>query len=202
MNTEVDDKRIYIAVVNYEGQYSIWPEGQKIPEGWQETGKAGLKGECLAYIKDIWTDLRPSSLQQQLQDQKHKIEDESEEPNDFEGEEARGSDLVKRLSTGKHPIVVILRPNRKIIRLKEDIDHGLVHIKFTDTHGGTELGVWIEGGGADLSEANFELGGGKIRISGRLKLNYRRVKCIAEIDLTTLSGEGSLEVLDTDTERV
>ena len=36
------------------------------PLGWQEVGKQGLKAECLAYIKDVWTDMRPLSLRQKM----------------------------------------------------------------------------------------------------------------------------------------
>jgi MbtH protein len=33
---------------------------------WKEVGKQGLKAECLAYIKDVWTDMRPLSLRQKM----------------------------------------------------------------------------------------------------------------------------------------
>ena len=52
----------YKAVVNHEGQYSIWPDGRTIPAGWQEAGKTGSKDECLAYIEQVWVDMRPLSL--------------------------------------------------------------------------------------------------------------------------------------------
>ena len=47
-----DDSR-YEVVVNHEEQYSIWPEGREIPLGWNTTGKAGSKAECLAYIEQV-----------------------------------------------------------------------------------------------------------------------------------------------------
>ncbi|AJQ95472.1 MbtH family protein [Gynuella sunshinyii] len=49
-------------VVNHEQQYAIWPSYKDIPGGWQKAGKCGLKDECLAYIKETWTDMRPKSL--------------------------------------------------------------------------------------------------------------------------------------------
>lgn len=42
-------------VVNYEGQYSIWPADRENPLGWRDVGKRGTKKECLAYIKDVWS---------------------------------------------------------------------------------------------------------------------------------------------------
>jgi MbtH protein len=61
-----DDKQIYIVVVNHEEQYSIWPEYKSIPNGWRAAGKQGLKAECLAYIGEVWTDMRPLSLRRQM----------------------------------------------------------------------------------------------------------------------------------------
>jgi len=49
-------------VVNDEEQYSIWPVGRDLPLGWKEAGKSGPKAECLAYIEEVWTDMRPLSL--------------------------------------------------------------------------------------------------------------------------------------------
>ena len=59
---EQEDTTIYKVVVNHEEQYSIWPSYRDNPLGWTDAGKTGLKDECLAYIKDVWTDMRPLSL--------------------------------------------------------------------------------------------------------------------------------------------
>lgn len=56
-----DDIR-YQVVVNHEEQYSIWPEGREVPAGWRAVGKAGSKDECLAFIAEVWTDMRPASI--------------------------------------------------------------------------------------------------------------------------------------------
>jgi MbtH protein len=53
---------IYIVLENKEEQYSIWPDFKNIPIGWKFAGKVGPKEECLAYIKDVWVDMRPLSL--------------------------------------------------------------------------------------------------------------------------------------------
>jgi len=61
-----EDRTIYKAVVNHEGQYSIWPVDRENPLGWVDAGKSGAKAECLAYIKEVWTDMRPLSLRKRM----------------------------------------------------------------------------------------------------------------------------------------
>jgi MbtH protein len=63
---EKEDATIYRVVVNDEEQYSIWPEYKEIPAGWRDVGKQGPKADCLAYIKEVWTDMRPLSLRKQM----------------------------------------------------------------------------------------------------------------------------------------
>ncbi|MCW7539371.1 MbtH family NRPS accessory protein [Aquabacterium sp. A7-Y] len=53
-------------VKNHEDQYSIWPDYKPLPKGWQAVGKQGEKQECLAYIQEVWTDMRPLSLRQAM----------------------------------------------------------------------------------------------------------------------------------------
>lgn len=60
------DNRIYKVVVNHEEQYSIWPADRENALGWNDAGKSGTKEECLAYIKEIWTDMRPLSLRKKM----------------------------------------------------------------------------------------------------------------------------------------
>ncbi|MFI3157242.1 MAG: MbtH family NRPS accessory protein [Methylococcaceae bacterium] len=62
-----EDTTIYQVVINHEEQYSIWPEYKEIPGGWRAVGKIGNKQECLDYIKEVWTDMRPLSLQIHMQ---------------------------------------------------------------------------------------------------------------------------------------
>jgi MbtH protein len=59
---EQEDQTTYCVVINLEEQYSIWPVGREIPDGWRPAGKSGSKAECLAYIEEVWTDMRPLSL--------------------------------------------------------------------------------------------------------------------------------------------
>jgi MbtH protein len=63
---EQQDNTTYRAVVNHEEQYSIWPEHKALPAGWRDAGKSGTKDECLDYIEQVWTDMRPLSLRQRM----------------------------------------------------------------------------------------------------------------------------------------
>ena len=61
-----EDTTIYKVVVNHEEQYSIWLTDREIPLGWRDVEKSGSKQECLAYIKEVWTDMRPLSLRKKM----------------------------------------------------------------------------------------------------------------------------------------
>ena len=61
-----EDSTVYKVVVNHEEQYSIWPSDREIPLGWREAGKSGPKAECLQYIQEVWTDMRPLSLRERM----------------------------------------------------------------------------------------------------------------------------------------
>ena len=63
---EREDEPIYKVVVNHEKQYSIWPVDRENALGWLDVGKTGTKAECLAYIGDVWTDMRPLTLQKRM----------------------------------------------------------------------------------------------------------------------------------------
>jgi len=62
MPDDGQDTTIYKVVVNHEEQYSIWPANRDNALGWNDAGKVGTSEECLAYIKEVWTDMRPLSL--------------------------------------------------------------------------------------------------------------------------------------------
>lgn len=63
MSTDAsEDTRTYIVLVNHEEQYSLWLADKEIPLGWSAVGKPGSKAECLEYVKEVWTDMRPLSL--------------------------------------------------------------------------------------------------------------------------------------------
>jgi MbtH protein len=57
-----DENGTYLALINDEGQYSLWPEYIEVPAGWITVhGPAGRQA-CLDYISEHWTDMRPRSL--------------------------------------------------------------------------------------------------------------------------------------------
>jgi MbtH protein len=66
VSDEREDTTIYMVVMNHEEQYSIWPENRELPLGWQDVGKHGPKPDCLVYIEEVWTDMRPKSLRDRM----------------------------------------------------------------------------------------------------------------------------------------
>jgi uncharacterized protein YbdZ (MbtH family) len=190
-HAEDEDKTIYKVVVNHEEQYSIWPEYKANPPGWNEVGKVGPKAECLAYIKEVWTDMRPLSLRKKMEEMAR-----NPPPPPPVDNTPKGPSLVDRLSIGDHKIVVSQRPEPTVKALKEAIDNGYARVKFTETKGGTELGFKVDANASDLTGANFDEGTGKVRLVGSLTLDYTKVRCIAEIDLKTLAGVGHLEKVE------
>ena len=62
------DTTLYTVVVNHEEQYSIWPADKAIPAGWSSVGKTGPKQDCLTYVKEVWTDMRPLSLRKKMEE--------------------------------------------------------------------------------------------------------------------------------------
>jgi MbtH protein len=58
--------RRYLPVVNDEEQYSIWAVDRELPPGWSAAGPEGTREECLAFIEEVWTDMRPRSLRERM----------------------------------------------------------------------------------------------------------------------------------------
>jgi uncharacterized protein YbdZ (MbtH family) len=184
-----EDVTIYKVVMNHEEQYSIWPEYKENPPKWKDVGVAGTKDECLAYIKEVWTDMRPLSLRK-------KMDEMARNPpplpliQDSEGPKEKS--LVERLCEGEHPIEIALRPEKTVKRFKQALDRDYVYIKFKNTRAGTELGVKLDRDACDFSRADFEKGEGMVRVEGGLTLDFLNVRCIADIALNTLEGKGHL----------
>jgi uncharacterized protein YbdZ (MbtH family) len=184
-----EDTTVYKVVVNHEEQYSIWPDYKEIPLGWNAVGKSGLKPECLAYIKEVWTDMRPLSLRKKMEEMARNPPAPPPRP---DPNKPREKSLVEKLCKGKHPVEASLRPEKTVKSFKDRLDLGYVHIKFTETRGGTELGVKLDRDTLDLSRANFENQTGTVHLEGELTLDYVKVRCVADIDLQTLNGQGHL----------
>lgn len=74
-----DDKTIYAVVINHEEQYSIWSAAREVPLGWTKVGKEGTKQECLDYIEEVWTDMRPLSLRKEMEEEERRRREEAGE---------------------------------------------------------------------------------------------------------------------------
>jgi hypothetical protein len=96
------------------------------------------------------------------------------------------------LCQGEHPIEAALRAEKSARNLKASIDREFVRVRFTETHGGTELGFRLNPQESDWSNANFDAPAGMVKLVGDVVLDYVSVRCIAEIDITTLKGRGHL----------
>jgi hypothetical protein len=105
------------------------------------------------------------------------------------------SELVQRLAKGTHRVAAG-GPSPSVQLLKEEIDRDFVHIKFVETKGGTDLGVRLDSAACVLDGANFTLVKGTTHLEGTLTLNSVPVRCVADLDLETLSGNGHLIILD------
>jgi|GEM_PF-168446 len=66
---DAEEGMTFKVVLNHEEQYSIWPADRANPLGWRDAGKQGSKIECLAYIEEVWTDMRPLSLRKKMEEQ-------------------------------------------------------------------------------------------------------------------------------------
>ena len=188
--SDIEDDATYQVVMNHEEQYSIWPAHKVPPPGWTGAGKTGPKAECLAYVEEVWVDMRPLSLRK-------KMEERAKNPPPIaafrEPGEVNKESLVDRLCRGDHRVEAKLRPGKSIESFKEAIDRGYVQIQFTDTNGGTELRVKLDKDACDFTQADFAGGMGMVHLAGSLTLDYVDVRCIADIDLKMLEGKGHLE---------
>lgn len=63
-----DENATYYALINDEGQYSLWPTFADVPNGWTVAHDADTRAACLEFIEREWTDMRPSSLVRQLRE--------------------------------------------------------------------------------------------------------------------------------------
>ena len=106
-------------------------------------------------------------------------------------------DLVERLS--KKQSIDFESRTDTLEEVKERLtEMKFVFITFTETKGGTELGIDVDIDLTDIKNADFDKGAGVISVVGTCILNYQKVRCIAEVDLSTKKGTGYLEPLDSD----
>ena len=57
-----DENDSYLALINDEGQYSLWPDWIAVPAGWRRAFGPDGRQACLQYIEENWADMRPKSL--------------------------------------------------------------------------------------------------------------------------------------------
>ncbi|ELS53318.1 MbtH family protein [Streptomyces sp. ISL-22] len=57
-----NDDASYRVLVNAEGQHSLWPDFADVPAGWEAVFGPAPRQECLDYVNEHWTDMRPKSL--------------------------------------------------------------------------------------------------------------------------------------------
>lgn len=60
-----EDGRFYV-VVNDEDQHSLWPVFAEAPAGWRVVFGEATRAECLEYVEQNWTDMRPRSLREAM----------------------------------------------------------------------------------------------------------------------------------------
>ncbi|NDD29532.1 MAG: hypothetical protein EB084_14825 [Proteobacteria bacterium] len=63
-----EDTRTYRVLVNHEEQYSLWLEYKDIPNGWRDAGMIGSRQACMAWVDEVWTDMRPLSLRKHMEE--------------------------------------------------------------------------------------------------------------------------------------
>ncbi|MFC6082153.1 MbtH family protein [Sphaerisporangium aureirubrum] len=56
----------FFALINDEGQYSLWPAFADVPAGWETVFGEATRKECLDFIEENWTDMRPKSLIEEM----------------------------------------------------------------------------------------------------------------------------------------
>ena len=71
MNTGDEDTRSYVVLINEEEQYSLWLKDRAVPNGWRIVGPSGAKADCLRYVEEVWTDMRPLSLRRKMAEGAH-----------------------------------------------------------------------------------------------------------------------------------
>ncbi|MEV5015469.1 MbtH family protein [Streptomyces sp. NPDC053780] len=57
----------YLVLVNDEGQYSLWPEAVRVPDGWRCARPADSRQSSLDFVERTWTDMRPLSLVREME---------------------------------------------------------------------------------------------------------------------------------------
>ncbi|MFC8848107.1 MULTISPECIES: MbtH family protein [unclassified Micromonospora] len=54
-----DEDASFLVLLNHARQYSLWPAYADPPTSWTVAAGPAPHAECLAYVEQHWTDLRP-----------------------------------------------------------------------------------------------------------------------------------------------
>lgn len=188
-----DDDGLYSVVVNHEEQYSIWLAARPLPRGWILAGKTGRKKDCLAYIDNAWTDMRPLSVRRAIHERPESRASAPEgvacELSSADSPNA-GPTLVERLSTGVHQ--VRLESGATMTDFRACVERGFVRLRFTHEQGATLLGIQPEQVAASVYVVNSANATGSVHLEGTLTLDGKMVRCIVDLGAVTLCGEGRL----------
>lgn len=103
------------------------------------------------------------------------------------------NDVVEFLTQGLHPIEFETRTSN-YDDIKNRIQKGFVYVKFTDTRGGTELGINVDSTKTSNFEDCLSNGQNMLHLEGVCKLNYKPVRCIIDVNVSTRKGEGRLVI--------
>ncbi|WP_280336839.1 MbtH family protein [Nocardia wallacei] len=57
-----EDEAVFSVLVNDQGQHSLWPEFAEVPAGWTVVFGVAARQDCIDYIEQHWTDMRPASI--------------------------------------------------------------------------------------------------------------------------------------------
>jgi MbtH protein len=66
-----DEAGTFFVLVNDEDQHSLWPTFANVPTGWRVVFGESTRADCLAYVEENWTDMRPRSLREAMADLPH-----------------------------------------------------------------------------------------------------------------------------------
>jgi len=183
MGIDVDVDIEYTVVVNQEEQYSIWPSIKSVPKGWVLGGFSGSKKECLTYIKEVWKDMRPLSLREDLVKRQEEIDSLVKAAKDLPAESLEDSALVQFLIDGEKKIK--LHPNEyKNNSIEQIFRSGLFHLEISLGDYRTYLRIRCNPHD-DLQPSNQSQ---FIHFSGFLEVDFTPLECQGSIDANTGDG--------------
>jgi MbtH protein len=61
-----DEDGAFYVLINDEEQHSLWPVFADVPAGWRVVFGESTRADCLAYVEETWTDIRPRTLRDSL----------------------------------------------------------------------------------------------------------------------------------------